>query len=174
MLHFVLLYRKKPKTHFEWCAKAAGWKDVREYLRYVHVTEERMVGTDGHRVHMAPNTEGLEPGFYDATGVKIHDLNHARYPDIERVMVSDLRANGRKIIESKVADLEDGSLTDGNNKIWHYYRFGADVCVNLQNTNDAVSMDTETPLQWSVGTATEVVALELSGGRRVAIMPMRV
>lgn len=164
---------KKPKTHFEWCAKAAGWKDVREYLRYVHVTEERMVGTDGHRVHMAPNNDGLEPGYYDATGVKIHDLSHSPYPDIERVMVSDLRANGRKIIESKLSDLESGSLTDGNNKIWHYYRFPNETSINMQYMNDTVSMDTDAVIQWSVGSPNEVVALELSGGRRAALMPMR-
>lgn len=165
---------KKPKSNFEWCAKAAGWKDVRESLSYVHVTEERMVGTDGYRVHMAPNNDSLEPGYYDAAGVKIHDLSHSRYPDIERVMVSDLRANGREIIESKLSDLESGSFIDGNNKIWHYCRFPNETNVNMQYMSAAVSMETDAVIQWSVGSPNDVVALELPGGRRAVLMPMRV
>jgi len=166
---------KKPASYFEWCAKAAGWKDIREHLRYVHVTEERMVGTDGHRVHMAPNSENLEPGFYDKSGVKIHDLKHAHYPDIERVMVPDLRGNGRNIFESKVDDLPTGNLTDDSNKIHHYYRFNDQVCINRDYVNQAVSMeDPDALLEWSIGVGNQVVAIELSGNRRVAIMPVRV
>jgi len=166
---------KKPRTAFEWCAKAVNWKDLREYLRYVHVTEERMVGTDGHRCHIAPNTDGLAPGYYDKTGTKVHDLSHARYPDIERVMVSDLRGNGRKIVESKLSDLQQSSLTGEGGKIFHYYRFVNDACFNVDYINEAVSMeDPDTVLEWSIGSANEVVGMELPGGRRVAVMSMRV
>jgi hypothetical protein len=119
--------------------------------------------------------ENLEPGFYDKSGVKIHDLKHALYPDIERVMVPDLRGNGRNIFESKVDDLPTGTLTDDSNKIHHYYRFNDQVCTNRDYVNQAVSMeDPDALLEWSIGVGNQVVAIELSGIRRVAIMPMRV
>jgi hypothetical protein len=76
----------KPKTPFQWVALAvAGKKDGREPLRFVHVEPTRMVATDGHRIHIAPNVGGLEPGFYDVAGVRVHAPDWNKYPDVDRV-----------------------------------------------------------------------------------------
>lgn len=78
----------KPKNAFQWVAKAAGKKDVREYLNYVYVTEEgEAQATDGHRVHRA-FVDGYEPGYYcPKTGLKTnYKPDYAKFPDIDRVM----------------------------------------------------------------------------------------
>src|SRR5690554_4060108 len=43
---------KKPRNSFEWCSKAMAVKDTRDQLNFVHVTEDRICGTDGHRIHI--------------------------------------------------------------------------------------------------------------------------
>jgi hypothetical protein len=76
---------------------------------------------------------------------------------------------------TSVDDLPTGTLTDDSNKIHHYYRFNDQVCTNRDYVNQAVSMeDPDALLEWSIGVGNQVVAIELSGIRRVAIMPMRV
>lgn len=78
----------KPKTAFQWVAKAAAKKDVRDYLNYVYVTEEgEAQATDGHRVHRA-FVDGYEPGYYcPKTGLKIEGgPKNGKFPDIDRVM----------------------------------------------------------------------------------------
>lgn len=74
---------KVPKTAFQWVAKAvADDRDIRKYLRYVHVLDGEMVATDGHRLHIAKTN--LANGFYDPkTGLPAEcDM---KYPDIKRV-----------------------------------------------------------------------------------------
>lgn len=76
----------KPKTPFEWVAMAvADNKDTRQYLRYVWVSEGRIVGCDGHRLHVAPNEEAsaLAPGFYYPDGRPA--TVDAKYSDIMRI-----------------------------------------------------------------------------------------
>lgn len=73
----------KPKTPFEWVAKAAGVKDVRQNLNSVYVENGTMVGCDGHRLHWAPTT--LENGYYcPKTGLQVKD--HGKYVDWKRVI----------------------------------------------------------------------------------------
>ena len=63
---------KKPKTAFQWVALAAAKKDVREYLKYVYVTDQgEMVASDGERMHYAPTD--IPGGFYcPKTGLKVN------------------------------------------------------------------------------------------------------
>lgn len=78
----------KPKNAFQWVAKAAAKKDVRDYLNYVFVTEEgEAQATDGHRVHRA-FVEGYDPGYYcPKTGLKIDGgPKNGKFPDVDRVM----------------------------------------------------------------------------------------
>lgn len=76
----------KIRNTWEWvCAALAGKKDARWYLHYVHVTPDVIEATDGHRLHHAPNTDGLEPGLYDRAGVITNDPVEA-YPPTARVV----------------------------------------------------------------------------------------
>lgn len=169
---------KKPKTLFDWVAKAVGWKDKRQYLRFIYVTDERMIGTDGHRVHIAPNQDGLEPGYYDANGVKVHNPDFAKFPEIDRVVPTQLTSHGRKIVKAKISDIETGAFTS-NKTVFNYYKFQLEdnfVAFNMSYVNDMLSLeDDDAVMHWSIGAATDVVAMaDLSHGREACIMPMRV
>jgi len=169
---------KKPKTMFDWVAKAMAKNDVRYYLNFVHVTEERMVGTDGHRLHIAPNTDGLEPGFYDKNGTKLHNPDYARFPDVDRVMPTNLDSYGRKIVEAKLSEIGEGAFTSDKG-VFNYYRFPLQdnfVAFNKKYVHDMLSMeDPDAVLQWSIADANQVVVVaNLSDGRQACVMPMRV
>lgn len=84
-VYFMPATPKKPKTDFQWVAQAAGKKDVRYYLNYVYVDEKNIVATDGHRLHMIPNSDNIEPGYYLPNGDKAHGPDFAKYPDYEQV-----------------------------------------------------------------------------------------
>lgn len=79
---------KKPKDNFGWCALAAGNDQRRPFLNYVYVVDAyQMVATNGHRIHIAPNSENLEPGFYcPKTKVKVKKIGEVKYPDYERLL----------------------------------------------------------------------------------------
>jgi len=78
---------KKPKTAFQWVSAAAGVKDIRYYLNYVYVTAEHLTASDGHRLHRAPNTDKLAPGYYHPiTGDLAHPPEYAVYPDTAKVI----------------------------------------------------------------------------------------
>lgn len=165
---------KKPKTMFDWVAK----DDVRYYLNFVYVTEERMVGTDGHRLHIAPNTDGLEPGFYDKNGTKLHNPDYARFPDVDRVMPTDLDSYGRKIVEAKMSEVEEGAFTSDKG-VFNYYRFPLQdnfVAFNKKYVHDVLSMeDPDAVMQWSIADTNQVIVVaNLSGNRQACVMPMRV
>ncbi|MCK5020277.1 MAG: hypothetical protein KAS32_24775, partial [Candidatus Peribacteraceae bacterium] len=53
----------KSKTPDLWVAKAMA-KDVRYYLNFVYSDGERLMATDGHRLHVLI-TDKYEPGYYD-------------------------------------------------------------------------------------------------------------
>lgn len=73
----------KPKTAFDWVLKAVAKKDHRHFLKFAHVENGVLCGTDGHRLHLVTPV-GLEDGFYDAAGNRA-ELD-ARFPSWERVI----------------------------------------------------------------------------------------
>ena len=86
---------KTARTAFEWVAlAAAGPKEFsRPFLAYVMVEPHRIYATDGHRMHVAPNDDGLAPGAYLPNGDFFatrdeftSDVGH--YPEIDRVIPS--------------------------------------------------------------------------------------
>lgn len=95
---------KKPKTTLQWVALAAGVKDIRYYLNYVYVTAEHLTATDGHRLHRAPNTDNLAPGYYHPiTGDFAHPPEYSEYPDTAKV----IPAPGESV-PFELADAEPG------------------------------------------------------------------
>lgn len=81
---------KKPKTAWQWVAKAAAKQDVRYYLNHVYVERDRIIATDGHRLHMASNDDKLPDGFYcPKTMILQHEPDYAKFPDVDRVLHGD-------------------------------------------------------------------------------------
>ena len=100
---------KKPKTPFQWVAMAAGVKDIRYYLNCVYVTAEHLTATDGHRLHRAPNTDNLAPGYYHpTTGDLVHPPEYSAYPDTAKV----IPAPG-KSVPFELTDAAPGESRDG-------------------------------------------------------------
>lgn len=54
--------KNRPEGGFSWCSRAVDEKEPRQYLRAVRDTGDSLVGTDGHRVHVARGAgSGREP-----------------------------------------------------------------------------------------------------------------
>ena len=53
----------KPKTSEQWVAMAMANKDVRYYLNYIYSDGNRIMATDGHRLHIV--NKSVAQGFYD-------------------------------------------------------------------------------------------------------------
>lgn len=176
--HFMPAQPKRPKTAFDWVAKAMSKKDARYYLNFVHVTPEKIQATDGHRLHIVPNVDGLEPGFYGAEGVRLHGPEYARFPDTERVQPSPNHC-GRAWHSLKLADLKTGSRTTKDGVI-HWYEFPtADdesprrVHVNKSYVDQLASMDPSESLRVNAGGMGDSLLVELSGERIAVMMPLR-
>ena len=93
--HFAPKPPRKPKTRFDWIAKASNAKDARYYLGYTKVNASgSAVATDGHRIHISTLGD-REAGFYEANGTPVPNDADFKYPDISRVMnqamTNDLR-----------------------------------------------------------------------------------
>ena len=74
-----LLYRyflptipKRPKNVVDWLAKAVDQKELRIYLRYIHVVKHDKkllaVASDGHRIHFSYDHVFSEEGVYNTAG----------------------------------------------------------------------------------------------------------
>jgi hypothetical protein len=175
---------KKPRTNFEWCVKAMAVKDLREQINYVRVTEDRICGTDGHRIHIAPNTDGLAPGYYDKAGTKCYELDTNAlnpFPPVERHIVKDPEGDGRKLVSLSLLDdgLLQGDLTSSDG-VFHFYKLpigdDAFVALNMKYLNDAVCMEDAGHVhEYSVKSPSDTVQIvNLSGGRQAVIGAMRV
>ncbi|GGX91279.1 hypothetical protein GCM10007160_18470 [Litchfieldella qijiaojingensis] len=165
----------KPKSDFEWVAKAVAKDDARYYLNWVYVTEKHIVGTDGHRLHMARNWEGLEPGFYDVSGVRCHDPNWAQYPNYERV-VPDPVMNGEYSPYEINKDALDVHVKDDKLKFFKL----PDCHGNEENGPHvdrdyflaAMSMEKSSANVW-IAKKESTIRLDLPGGRTAVVMPLR-
>lgn len=74
---------KKPKTPEEWVALALPKNDVRFYLNYRYSDGNRLMASDGHRLHVY-KTDKYPVGFYD-TAMNSVEVD-GRYPEIDRVI----------------------------------------------------------------------------------------
>ena len=72
-LHFQPRPPAKPKTPWDWVARASNDRDCREWVRYVHVTADGcLVATDGRRAHWIENhTDAPAAGTYETGGLPL-------------------------------------------------------------------------------------------------------
>jgi len=125
----------KPKTVFDWVAKAMAKKDQRHYLNWVYSDGARIIATNGHRLHIAH--VALEPGFYDKNGTLAHGPEYAVFPDVDRVIPP---ANPAPV---QLADLTP-ITTRG--KVIHKVRINGAVSIDRAYMQDADSMG---PGEWT-------------------------
>lgn len=155
------------KTVAAWVAKAAAKKDIRKYLNYVYVNEGVMVGTDGHRLHLAPSD--LEPGLYDPKSmVKIWGLDTeveghpGKFPEYRRILpVADVEpADLVKLeIKERLKLFTPCTVTLG----------GKTASVNLEYWEQALMRCDRV----SVREPQEALRLEGPNGEVAVIMPVR-
>jgi len=101
------------KTPEQWVARAMGDRDVRAYLNYVYSDGERIVATDGHRMH-SWKTDKYPAGYYDKMMNPV-DVEY-KYPDVGRVIPKRCRQDRRS--EFEIGDLEVVDLGNDNPKAY--------------------------------------------------------
>jgi len=178
--HFLPSTPVKAKTAFEWCAKAIGIADKRECLNYVYVTKNEIVGTDGHSLHVAPNSNGMAPGFYDKAGTLLGGPTWMTYLDTKRIR-PDPQAGYRDWYSCARGDLEIVSRPVKNGKVFHAYLFPAaqglsgddrPVPVAQHLVDRMYSMHPEGAIYCNVGGRKESILAHLDGGRVAVLMPL--
>ena len=163
--YFMPSIPKKPKTPFDWVAKAIGKKDVRYYLNWVHVTTEFITATDGHRMHRAPNVTHLAPGFYDAHGHKIHEPDYAKFPDVERIVP-------RNDTMSDITTDMDTATIEVTGQV-HAYRFAStNHKINTLYMDELLSYGSHYTIRAGEDTNRAIYA-EYPDGSHGVVMPMR-
>jgi len=176
--YFIPPVPKVPKKVFDWAAKAVDPKSPKnESIRYVYVNGRRIIGTDGFRIHVAPNKEGLEDGFYNRNGEKVYERDIFTFPAYESIIPSDMEEGGRRLLEVNIKSLEKGeSLNQG--KVTHYYKLPIEedlfIAISVKYLNDAASIAKDGILRYSVLSKTDPVAFDFGEGRIAVIMPMNV
>lgn len=77
---------RKNHTPYEWVAiAAANDKDKRKYLQWVYADGNRIMASDGHRLHILPDDR--TPGYYcPRTQAKVHDSDWYPYPDVDLIV----------------------------------------------------------------------------------------
>jgi hypothetical protein len=85
--HFAPSKPKNVKEPWQWVAKAVAKNDVRGMLCWLYSDGERLIGCDGHRLHIIPTD--LPNGYYDPKTCDPVSFD-MQYPDIDRVIPRDL------------------------------------------------------------------------------------
>ena len=135
LLYFAPPIPKKPKTAFDWVARAVAKKDVRYYLEFIRVQNGKMYGTDGHRMHIA-QTDLPEGWYCPKTKAKVEC--DAKGPDYDRV--SGFRSNESKAV--KLGDFE----THVGKKLTSLYNEEHNVAFNATYLLEALAAtDDSTP-----------------------------
>lgn len=70
---------------WQWVSLAMSKNDARTYLQSIHVDENHIEASDGHRMFRMRNEDGIEPGLYNADGSAFREQNLS-YPNVGRVI----------------------------------------------------------------------------------------
>jgi len=124
-----------PRTPEKWVASAVcGKDDIREYLQYVYSDGTRIIGTDGHRMHIW-KTDKYPKGFYHPkTMDKSTVPDDYRYPDVDRVIPKTFRED---YVSSATIEVEQLSISSEGHPII-IYKVGP-AAVNAQYLDAALA-----------------------------------
>ena len=153
------------KDAFAWMAQAVSTDKTRLALTVVSYDDENVVATDGHRLHIMPNT-GERRGFYTAQGQP--EIEGPTYPNYKQIIPD---TTGRARVVLKLAELTVDHVSQG-----------LDVCeicgglYELKFIKEALAFDGEAvafiPALFE-GVPDGPIALEMGEGRRAFVMPRR-
>lgn len=105
---------KKATTVFEWVARAVSTDhEKRNFMCVVLVEKNRIVATDGRRIHIAENVDNMKPGKYSPDGTYICDPDSqdmGTFPFIDRVI--ERMSDPVAYWDVKPADLEAETETN--------------------------------------------------------------
>jgi len=148
---------KKPKTAEQWVAKARAKNDVRAYLNYVYSDGNRLMASDGSRLHICATK--LDAGFYDDALSPI-SLD-ARFPDVDRIIPKN---DGTSVsVEAFAA---------GFNTMWRLpvYLMPSGDSISKKLLDEAVHGEVVSVLQKGTGSP---VRLDFKDFRIAVLMPLR-
>lgn len=155
------------KDDWSWVCQAMAKKDIRYYLNYVYCDGDRIICTDGHRMHTVPNTFGLEPGYYDKRKNRVTDID-ARYPNIDRVIPC---ITERKFIEFNLSELEIRQAGKIEACLVPDHDYKPAIGIDSKYLKQAVAGMEQASAY--VRTAMDSIRIE-NGDRLAVIMPLRV
>lgn len=157
---------KQAKTDLEWISKAVGKMDVRNYLNYLYCDGNKLVATDGHRLHWMESVPYHEGFYVPVTGEAIED--QGTYPNVERV-IPTRQAN--TLI--KISELIVDSSEIANGRPFAVYQFPNGSWFQAQFIDEAFNGEDE--MLWNPETEeNQSIHLQTKDGKRNAVvMPMR-
>lgn len=168
--YFMPSLPKRPKTAFQWVAKASAKKDARYYLNYVYQDADgTLVATDGHRLHIIENYGEARTWYNPNTGDETGDVGH--FPDYRRVVPSadDMAFAG--YIESQ-AQLEHRPLNDSKGNTAAILPNGSAVyALYLEDALQGFNA----PCLWVQNAVDKAVVItdDATADRHATIMPVR-
>lgn len=161
---------KTPKDNFSWVVKAVETSPVtdREWTRHILVTDDHIIATDGHRLHVAEN-DGMKPGFYDPktrietgfTGKYLCDFDTIQSKFLSKNSVQvDFHWEKRKVDIRQMPFVAMTKDVEGN-----------DYAFNLKYMEDALCGFNDVK-QWMPGTGDSYAVIQ-QDGRIAILMPFR-
>ena len=156
---------KKPKTDFDWLAKAVPpERDVRPYIQHIYCDGANAVATDGRRMHIAPCDN--EPGYYDRFGNPL-DWNET-FPPWQRVAPGknvklDVRFDDLIIEVSNRGDLFY-ALVDDSGYAAHFSKRLVDDALSING-------DAGYTVHRGDNSTRSPIRIDMDGGRTAVVMP---
>ena len=108
------------RTKERWVSLAVNEYDRREVLQFVYSDGERIIGTDGHRLHVW-KTDKYGPGYYrpGAKLVKVHEPGWKEFHNVDRILDSRRTQTGNMTGSMRVAGDKNG-FGSGPYDIYYY------------------------------------------------------
>ena len=159
--YFTLKIPAKPKTVEQWVAKAMPKDDIRYYLNYIYSDGNRIMATDGTRLHLAEIE--YPAGYYDQNMNFIHPVDWAQYPDIDRLINNDRPHN------IKFSDLMLFLYAVNGDQVGSFI-FNNDIKINANYLKQSAQYFDNPIVKFSNKDTSVMIKTD---GRLAIIMPMR-
>lgn len=163
--------KKDPRA---WVWLAVDEKDVRYYLNGAYSDGARLMGTNGHRVHIV-NGISSPAGWYDKAGerLKMADEENWKYPDVDQVIPDPAKCSTYTAVLSDLEAVEVPSDAK-NGKKWIGVNLPCGRQVNRKYLVDALAGHPAGEFTYHAMPDCDDTPIRIDYADRVAvIMPMR-
>lgn len=163
-----------PKDDIEWLARMATHRDAsenRQWLKFLHVSDDSIEATDGSILGRVPNAQGFPAGYYVPFLMeRLSGVPEAwRWPDTDRV----LRLHRESPTTEPLTKESFTERTSGQVKAWIIQHKGDDVAYNAHYAKLAFSHPSGQPPCETYILEDKRLYLKWPHGVVVTIMPMR-